>query len=147
MVTHALSSIQKINMTRQQFCKVTLERAFLISGYGISAMAFAFFMVTFRDQKKIKIGDRGTLLFLETPSLSSRGMRIFFSFKNFRFTYQSNDKMHRCNKNIARQSILILKTIYEHFYGRGFHARPFLILDEQWKLMHFWRKPLKKSVP
>ena len=83
MVTHALSSIQKINMTRQQFCKVRLERAFLISGYGISAMAFDFFMVTFRDKKKIKIGDRGRLLFLETPSLSSRGMRIFYNYANF----------------------------------------------------------------
>ena len=82
MVTHALSSIQKMNMTRQQFCKVTLERAFLISGYGISAMAFAFFMVTFRDQKK-KIGDRGRLLFLESSSLSSRGMRIFYNYPNF----------------------------------------------------------------
>ena len=39
-------------MTRQQFRKMRLERAFLISGYGISAMAFAFFMVTFCDQKK-----------------------------------------------------------------------------------------------
>ena len=70
-------------MTRQQFRKMRLERAFLISGYDISAMAFDFFMVTFRDKKKIKIGDRGRLLFLEAPSLSSRGMRIFHIYPNF----------------------------------------------------------------
>ena len=55
-------------MTRQQFRKMRLERAFLISGYDISAMAFDFFMVTFHDLKKNKIGDRGRLLFLESPS-------------------------------------------------------------------------------
>ena len=43
-------------MTRQQFRKMRLERAFLISGYDISAMAFDFFMVTFRDQKKKEAG-------------------------------------------------------------------------------------------
>ena len=39
-------------MTRQQFRKMRLERAFLISGYDISAMALDFFMVTFHNLKK-----------------------------------------------------------------------------------------------
>ena len=63
-------------MTRQQFRKMRLERAFLISGYDISAMAFDFFIVTFRDQKK-KIRTSNTLSF-ESIKFMTFNMYIWF---------------------------------------------------------------------